>query len=256
MRVAIVGGTGSFGRGLAARLRDLGHDVAIGSRDEARARERAAAIGVAGGTNEEIVRDAGLVVLAVQSSAAIDTARELADTIGETPLLCVASDLRFGEDGVFPGRNAGSIAEDVAARVRGPVVSGLQALPAAHLAHPDPPDQDLLLCGDDAQTNPCRVSAITSGGRERTIRAASRRITSRRRGSSSPASSRAASEGSTLSSRITRPSAFDTTFCATTTTSASSNAVARARSAARSSPSRTSGIPSTGITRSSVTRCR
>ena len=152
MRVAIAGGTGSFGRGLAARLRDLGHDVAIGSRDEARARERAAAIGVAGGTNEEIVRDAGLVVLAVQSSAAIDTARELADTIGETPLLCVASDLRFGEDGVFPGRNAGSIAEDVAARVRGPVVSGLQALPAAHLAHPDPPDQDLLLCGDDAQT--------------------------------------------------------------------------------------------------------
>ena len=63
MRIAIVGGTGSFGRGLAARLRDLGHDVAIGSRDEARARERAAAIGVAGGTNEEIVRDAGLVVL-------------------------------------------------------------------------------------------------------------------------------------------------------------------------------------------------
>jgi len=152
VRIAIVGGTGSFGRGLAARLRDLGHDVAIGSRDEARARERAAAIGVAGGTNEEIVRDAGLVVLAVQSSAAIDTARELADTIGETPLLCVASDLRFGEDGVFPGRNAGSIAEDVAVLVRGPVVSGLQAVPAAHLAHPDPPDQDLLVCGDDAQT--------------------------------------------------------------------------------------------------------
>ena len=32
MRIAIVGGTGSFGRGLAARLRDLGHDVAIGWR--------------------------------------------------------------------------------------------------------------------------------------------------------------------------------------------------------------------------------
>jgi NADPH-dependent F420 reductase len=151
VRIAIVGGTGSFGRGLAARLLDLGHDVAIGSRDETRAHERAAAIGVAGGTNEEIVRDADLVVLAVQSSAAVDTARELAAAIGEAPVLCVASDLRFTANGVLPGRHTGSIAEDVAELVEGPVVSGLQAVPAAHLAHPDPPDQDALVCGDDEQ---------------------------------------------------------------------------------------------------------
>jgi len=46
MRIAIVGGTGAFGRALAARLRELGHDVAIGSRDESRAEERAAVLGV------------------------------------------------------------------------------------------------------------------------------------------------------------------------------------------------------------------
>ena len=40
----------------------------------------------------------------------------------------------------------------------------------------------------EAQTKPCRVSAITSGGRARTIRRLSRRITSRRRASSSAAS--------------------------------------------------------------------
>jgi NADPH-dependent F420 reductase len=151
VKVAVVGGTGSFGRALAGRLHDLGHDVAIGSRDAARAQERAAVIGVAGGTNADVVRGVDLVVLAVQSSAAVDTARELADAIGETPVLCVASDLRFTAEGVMPGRNQGSIAEDVAALVEGPVASGLQAVPAAHLAHPEPPDQDALICGNDSR---------------------------------------------------------------------------------------------------------
>src|SRR5207248_2179043 len=66
----------------------------------------------------------------------------------------------------------------------------------------------------DAQTNPCFVSAITSGGRVRTTRFDSRRITSRRRGSSLPARRRASSVGSTSASRTTRPSAFETAFCA------------------------------------------
>ena len=149
MKVAVVGGTGSFGRALAGRLHDLGHDVAIGSRDADRAQERAAVIGVAGGTNADVVRGVDLVVLAVQSSAAVDTARELADAIGETPVLCVASDLRFTAEGVMPARNEGSIAEDVAALVAGPVASGLQAVPAAHLAHADLPDQDALICAND-----------------------------------------------------------------------------------------------------------
>jgi 8-hydroxy-5-deazaflavin:NADPH oxidoreductase len=151
VKIAIAGGTGAFGRALATRVAELGHEVVIGSRDEGRARERAAVLGVAGGKNEDVVRDVDLVVLAVQSSAAVDTARELAEAIGETPVLCVASDLSFTDDGVVPARQSGSVAEDVAAIVRGSVVSGFQAIPAAHLALPDPPDQDALVCGDDQQ---------------------------------------------------------------------------------------------------------
>jgi 8-hydroxy-5-deazaflavin:NADPH oxidoreductase len=149
MKVAIVGGTGAFGRALAARLAALGHEVLLGSRDRARGQQRAAVLGVAGGTNDEVVRDADLVVLAVQSAAAIETARELAAPIGDTPVLCVASDLRFTPEGVFPGRNEGSIAEDVAEIVAGPVVSGFQTLPAAHLESPELLDEDALVCGDD-----------------------------------------------------------------------------------------------------------
>ena len=75
----------------------------------------------------------------------------------------------------------------------------------------------------EAQTKPWRVSAITSALRERTMRAVSRRITSTRADRARPASSRARSDGSTSSSATTRPSAFETTFCATTTTSPSSS---------------------------------
>jgi NADPH-dependent F420 reductase len=149
MKVAIVGGTGAFGRALGARWREAGLDVWVGSRDPARAQQIAAVIGASGAANEDVAREADFVVLAVQSSAAIDTARELAGAIGDTPVLCVASDLRFTKTEVLPARKQGSVAEDVAVLLGGPVVSGYQALPAAELARPEPLDQDVLVCGDD-----------------------------------------------------------------------------------------------------------
>jgi NADPH-dependent F420 reductase len=149
VKIAIVGGTGAFGRALAARWHRLDFDVTIGSRDQERAERQAAVIGVNGAANADAVRDADFVVLAVESHAAVHTARRLADAIGDSPLLCVASDLRFTKDGVLPGRHTGSLAEEVAAIVRGPVVSGFQALAAAQLAQLEAPDEDVLVCGDD-----------------------------------------------------------------------------------------------------------
>lgn len=152
MRVAIVGGTGKFGRPLATRLRDAGYDVVIGSREAQRAREAASELGVEGGANADVVVDADLVILAVQSKAALDMARELSDAVGDTPLLCVASDLTFSKDGVLPGRGVSSLAEQVADAVRAPVAAGLHSLPAAHLASAELPDDDVLVCGDDEET--------------------------------------------------------------------------------------------------------
>jgi 8-hydroxy-5-deazaflavin:NADPH oxidoreductase len=149
MKVAIIGGTGSFGRALARRLRTLGEDVYIGSRDAERARERALELGVEGGTNEDVVRGADLVVLATKSNAALETAAALADAIGETPVLCVASDLRFTDTGIVPGLQEGSLAENLSRLIHAPVASGLQTVSAIDLAGPEPPDQDALICGDD-----------------------------------------------------------------------------------------------------------
>ena len=148
MRVAIVGGTGTFGRALAKRLQELGEDeVLVGSRDAERAHATAEELGVAGGRNADIVAGADLVVLAVKSDATLATASELADAIGKTPLLCVASDLRFTPEGVLPGRHQGSLAEEVSRIVRGPVASGLQSFAAANLVEGDP--GDALVCGGD-----------------------------------------------------------------------------------------------------------
>jgi len=149
LKVSIVGGTGAFGRALAARLRDLEFDVAVGSRDQQRGWERAVELGVRGGSNEEIVKDADLIVLAVRSNATLDTARELAEAIGQTPVLCVASDLLFTEQGVLPGRDERSLAEELAETIEAPVASGLQSVSAVGLAADDLPEQDALIAGDD-----------------------------------------------------------------------------------------------------------
>jgi hypothetical protein len=148
MKVAIVGGTGAFGRALAKRLHEIGQDeILLGSRDPERAEATAAELGVAGGSNEDVVAAADLVVLAVKSDATLATARELATAIGTTPVLCVASDLRFTPEGVLPGRHQGSLAEEVARIVRAPVASGLQSFAAANLVEGDP--GDALICGAD-----------------------------------------------------------------------------------------------------------
>jgi 8-hydroxy-5-deazaflavin:NADPH oxidoreductase len=148
MKVAIVGGTGAFGRALAKRLHEVGTDeILIGSRDAERAQASATELGVTGGRNDEIVDGADIVVLAVKSNATLETARELVGAIGATPVLCVASDLRFTDAGVLPGRHQGSLAEEVARIVSGPVASGLQSFAAANLVEGDP--GDALICGGD-----------------------------------------------------------------------------------------------------------
>ena len=149
MRIAILGGTGSFGRALAEKLSALDEDVIIGSRDPSRAREIAVVLGVDGATNEEAVDGADLVVLAVRSNAALETARQLASAIGTTPLLSVASDLTFTENGILPGRQSYSLAEHIDRIVDAPVAAGFQSLAVARLSLPEPPDEDVLVCGDD-----------------------------------------------------------------------------------------------------------
>jgi 8-hydroxy-5-deazaflavin:NADPH oxidoreductase len=143
MKVAIVGGTGAFGLALARRLVEAGDEVVIGSRDEGRAQEKANEVGAArGAANEEAVSGVDLVVLATKADGTLSTATALAEAIGTTPTLNVASDLR--------STDALSLAQLTQDRLHGPVVAGLHSLAAGKLAH-GRPDEDAFVCGDDEE---------------------------------------------------------------------------------------------------------
>ncbi|MGI8420914.1 MAG: NADPH-dependent F420 reductase, partial [Gaiellaceae bacterium] len=58
------------------------------------------------------------------------------------------AELSFGPGGVKPTTEATSIAQRIQDELDGPVVAGLHSLAAANLA--EPPDEDALVCGDDA----------------------------------------------------------------------------------------------------------
>ena len=149
MKIALLGGTGSFGTALAVRLRDAGYDVVIGSRDADRAGAAAAVLGVEGTANEGAARAADLVVIATKADGAVETARALREAIGTTPVLSVAAELSFSKDGVAPTVEATSIAQRIQDVVDGPVIAGLHSLAASNLGGEDAPDEDTLVCGDD-----------------------------------------------------------------------------------------------------------
>jgi NADPH-dependent F420 reductase len=155
VKVAIVGGTGAFGKALARRLHEQGDDVVIGSRDRARAQAIATEIGVAGDENAGAVAGSELVVLAVDADAVIETARELREAIGTTPVLCVASRLKA---------EAPSLAERVAEELDAPVAAGLHSVAARTVGA----EQDTLVCGDDAAA---KEAALAVAGRAVTGRA-------------------------------------------------------------------------------------
>ena len=149
MKVAILGGTGAFGSALARRLAST-DDVVIGSRDAERAKQSAEEIGVRGAANEEAVVGVELVVLAVEASAALDTARTLRAAIGATPVLSVASELTV--------KGERSLAERISDELDAPVAAGLHTVAAKTVGE----EQDALVCGDDETT---KALALELAGR-------------------------------------------------------------------------------------------
>lgn len=178
-RIAVVGGTGPQGRGLGYRLARAGHPVVLGSRDAGRAaaaaEELRALPGVAapidGASNEDAVRGAEIVLLAVPYQGHAELVASLADALAGKLIISCINPLGFDKGGPYGlSVEAGSAAEEAAGLVPSATVVGafhhlaapLLLDPEADLSH-----DDVLVCGDDADAK-ARVLALASdvtGGR-------------------------------------------------------------------------------------------
>ena|SRR5436190_14196873 len=160
--VALVGGTGALGFGLALRLARAGVPIVIGSRDADRAREaavRAAELvprgSFAGRVNREAVADVPIVILSVPFRSQSETLTNLREALREgqlvidatVPLAAAVSGRATRTLGVWQGSAAQQAQEMTPTGVR--VVSAFHTLSAALLADLDQElDEDVLICGN------------------------------------------------------------------------------------------------------------
>jgi NADPH-dependent F420 reductase len=158
--VAVLGGTGPQGRGLAHRLAASGHRVLLGSRDadraglaaaELTARHPGATIG--GATNAAAAAAAELVILAVPYDGHHELVASLREPLrGKVVVSCV-NPLGFDKAGAYGLDVAGGSAAEAAAALlpESRVVGAFHHLSAVRLATDEPLDEDVLVCGDDRE---------------------------------------------------------------------------------------------------------
>ena len=164
MRIALCGGTGDLGAGLALRwTRDTDHEVVIGSRDPEKAHEHAEEYEtelrsrdiegkINGFVNEMAADRADVVVLCVPAYHLADTIDSIADSIADTVLVSPAVGMKRDDVMSYNPPGIGSVTALAAdAAPEGvPVVGAFHNLAAGRLADLDAAfEWDTLVVGDD-----------------------------------------------------------------------------------------------------------
>jgi NADPH-dependent F420 reductase len=172
--IAVLGGTGQEGGGLAFRWALHGHDVIIGSRSAEKARAGAEELNallsgkasVRGASNADAAREARIAVLTVPYAAQRDTAEAVREHLGGKILIDVTVPLTAPVDRVqLPRGESAVVALQRALGTDVKVVSAFQNVSAAHLkdAHHEV-DCDVLVCGDDAAARAVAVELAHDAG--------------------------------------------------------------------------------------------
>lgn len=159
--IAVVGGTGPQGRGLAYRFSLAGHRVIIGSRTVERASATAEQINaklavpnVSGATNAEAVAASDVVLLAIPWNGHTDLVTDLAHGLRDRIVISCVNPLGFDSAGPFGLMLEESAAEETQRLVpTARVVGAFHHVAAMSLwASPEPlSHEDILVCGDDAE---------------------------------------------------------------------------------------------------------
>ncbi len=182
-RIAIVGGTGPEGRGLALRLAMAGHEVVIGSRDAGRAAEAAAGLlegrgavvpaeagtsspsstplsqewervrlRVEGAANADAVSDADVVLLAVPFEGLRPTAESLRGALAGRLVVSIVAPVEFVDGQMravsVPEGSAGELTRDLLPESR--VAAAFQNMSSRDLLRAQHPlEGDVAVTADD-----------------------------------------------------------------------------------------------------------
>jgi hypothetical protein len=161
LTLAVLGGTGDQGRGLARRFALAGHRVVLGSRAVARAEQAAAELTetlptgarVEGADNRAAAAAGDVVIVAVPWEGHADLLRALAPTLGGKVVVDCVNPLGFDSQGAFALEvEEGSAAQQAAAVLTdSTVVAAFHHVSAKLLVDPgiDSIDTDVMVLGDD-----------------------------------------------------------------------------------------------------------
>jgi NADPH-dependent F420 reductase len=168
LAIAILGGTGDQGRGLARRFAMAGHPVIIGSRSAERAAAAAAGLGipgVRGMANPGAAREGDVVIAAVPWEGHASLLASLAGELAGKIVVDCVNPIGFDSRGAYAlPVEEGSAAEQAAALLPGSrVVAAFHHVSAVLLLDPGVAslDQDVLVLGDDREATDL-VQALAS----------------------------------------------------------------------------------------------
>ncbi len=166
--IAVLGGTGDQGRGLARRFAMAGHQVIIGSRSAERAAAAAAGLGipgVRGMANPGAAREGDVVIAAVPWEGHASLLASLVGELAGKIVVDCVNPIGFDSRGAYALPVAeGSAAEQAAALLPGSrVVAAFHHVSAVLLLDPGVAslDQDVLVLGDDREATDL-VQALAS----------------------------------------------------------------------------------------------
>jgi hypothetical protein len=173
MNVAILGGTGKEGAGLALRWAQAGHAIIIGSRDATRAhdkavdlRERTKKLTIVGKGNAEAAALGDVVVVALPAAGLAATLPPAREACRSKVVISTVVPLTFGGPRLFTPPPAGSSAEEVQALLpEAKVVAAFHHIAAHELAETEHDIEcDLLMCGGDVEAKAVVSELGTSMG--------------------------------------------------------------------------------------------
>jgi hypothetical protein len=157
MKIAIFGGTGDLGRGLAINFAAAGHEIVVGSRSQERAEQAAASLREAlpEGTfipleNVAAAQAGELAIVSIPHEGIDSTIPPLAEALAGKVVISVVNALAFGKSGAIairdlPGGSCAQRIQELAPEAK--VVVAYNNLPAARLQHRERLDADVLVCG-------------------------------------------------------------------------------------------------------------